>query len=132
MKAGRPHRGHGSRVNERLLGRLKAPRREGSRALRQHALGGVLQHGVQRHQGERELGIEPQRRRGAVSPPPLFGRWCAPRAGRLLSQGVQAAQNGEATLPSLHSPFWAPDAEQVIATGAEALADAALRLMPRG
>ncbi|WFL76898.1 amidohydrolase [Altererythrobacter arenosus] len=34
-------------------------------------------------------------------------------------------------LPSLHSPFWAPDAEKVIATGAEALAGAALELMPR-
>ena len=35
-------------------------------------------------------------------------------------------------LPSLHSPFWAPDAEKVIATGAEALASAAIRLMPNG
>src|SRR3546814_13699516 len=34
-------------------------------------------------------------------------------------------------LPSLHSPFWAPDAEKVIATGAEALASATLRLMAR-
>ncbi|SFP15514.1 amidohydrolase [Qipengyuania nanhaisediminis] len=34
-------------------------------------------------------------------------------------------------LPSLHSPFWAPDAEKVVATGAEALAGAALDLMPR-
>ncbi|GAB5347724.1 amidohydrolase [Alteriqipengyuania sp. 357] len=42
----------------------------------------------------------------------------------------QAAQSGEATLPSLHSPFWAPDAEKVIATGAEALAAAAIDLMP--
>lgn len=42
----------------------------------------------------------------------------------------QAAQNGEATLPSLHSPFWAPDAEKVIETGAEALASAAIDLMP--
>lgn len=42
----------------------------------------------------------------------------------------QAAQNGEATLPSLHSPFWAPDAEKVIETGAEALAAAAIDLMP--
>ena len=33
-------------------------------------------------------------------------------------------------LPSLHSPFWAPDAEAVIRTGAEALAGAALELMP--
>ena len=34
-------------------------------------------------------------------------------------------------LPSLHSPFWAPDAEKVVAAGAEALAGAALDLMPR-
>ncbi len=34
-------------------------------------------------------------------------------------------------LPSLHSPFWAPDAEKVIATGAEALASSAMDLMPR-
>ena len=34
-------------------------------------------------------------------------------------------------LPSLHSPFWAPDAEKVVATGAQALAGAALDLMPR-
>lgn len=34
-------------------------------------------------------------------------------------------------LPSLHSPFWAPDAEKVIATGAEALAGAAMQLMPK-
>ena len=42
----------------------------------------------------------------------------------------QAAQNGEGALPSLHSPFWAPDAEKVIETGAEALAAAAIDLMP--
>ncbi|NNC52074.1 MAG: amidohydrolase [Erythrobacter sp.] len=33
-------------------------------------------------------------------------------------------------LPSLHSPFWAPDAEAVVKTGAEAMASAALDLMP--
>ncbi len=43
----------------------------------------------------------------------------------------EAAQRGETSLPSLHSPFWAPDAEKVIATGAEALAAAAMQLMPR-
>ena len=37
---------------------------------------------------------------------------------------------GEATMPSLHSPFWAPDAEKVIATAAEALSAAAIDLMP--
>lgn len=34
-------------------------------------------------------------------------------------------------LPGLHSPFWAPDAESVISTGAEALASAAMHLMAR-
>lgn len=41
------------------------------------------------------------------------------------------AQAGETSLPSLHSPFWAPDAEKVIATGAEGLASAALSLMAK-
>ena len=41
------------------------------------------------------------------------------------------AQKGEGSLPSLHSPYWAPDAEAVIATGAEGLAAAALELMPK-
>ncbi|MDD3797941.1 MAG: amidohydrolase [Novosphingobium sp.] len=40
-----------------------------------------------------------------------------------------ARKSGE-SLPSLHSAFWAPDAETVIATAAEALAAAALDLMP--
>jgi hippurate hydrolase len=41
------------------------------------------------------------------------------------------AQNGEVSLPSLHSPFWAPDAEKVIATATEAMTATALDLMPR-
>lgn len=44
----------------------------------------------------------------------------------------QAAQKEGAKLPSLHSPLWAPDAEKVVATGAEALAAAALNLMKKG
>lgn len=43
----------------------------------------------------------------------------------------QAAQKEGAKLPSLHSPLWAPDAEKVVATGAEALAAAALNLMKK-
>ncbi|MBV7259833.1 amidohydrolase [Erythrobacter crassostreae] len=43
----------------------------------------------------------------------------------------EKAQAGEAELPSLHSPFWAPDAEKVIATATEALTAATLDLMPR-
>jgi hippurate hydrolase len=42
-----------------------------------------------------------------------------------------AAGGDPAKLPSLHSPFWAPDAEAVIATGVEALATAAMELMPK-
>jgi hippurate hydrolase len=34
-------------------------------------------------------------------------------------------------LPSLHSPFWAPDAETVIATASEALTAAALDILVR-
>jgi hippurate hydrolase len=44
---------------------------------------------------------------------------------------LEALEKDGTPLPSLHSPFWAPDAEKVIATGAEALASAALDLMPR-
>ncbi|WP_379550130.1 amidohydrolase [Qipengyuania sp. DGS5-3] len=51
--------------------------------------------------------------------------------GGVPQEEFDAAQRGEGSLPSLHSPFWAPDAEKVIATGAEGLASAALDLMPR-
>ncbi len=37
----------------------------------------------------------------------------------------------QSKLPSLHSPFWAPDAEKVIATGSEALTAAALEIMKK-
>ncbi len=50
--------------------------------------------------------------------------------GGVPQDKFEAAQRGEADLVSLHSPFWAPDAEKVIATGAEALASASLELMP--
>ena len=43
---------------------------------------------------------------------------------------LEALEKQGTPLPSLHSPFWAPDAEKVIATGAEALASAAIDLMP--
>ena len=43
---------------------------------------------------------------------------------------LEALKTEGKPLPSLHSPFWAPDAEKVIATGAEALASAAIDLMP--
>ncbi|MFL0356784.1 amidohydrolase [Erythrobacter sp. GH1-10] len=43
----------------------------------------------------------------------------------------EKAQAGEVELPSLHSPFWAPDAETVIATATEALVASTLDLMPK-
>lgn len=49
--------------------------------------------------------------------------------GELPDNIARAAKDGT-TLPSLHSPYWAPDAEKVIATAAEALAASAMRLMP--
>lgn len=45
---------------------------------------------------------------------------------------IAEAERTGATLPSLHSPFWAPDAEKVIATAAEALTASAMRLLPPG
>jgi len=42
-----------------------------------------------------------------------------------------AAGGNMASLPSLHSPFWAPDAERVIATATEAMTVAALGVMAR-
>ncbi len=43
----------------------------------------------------------------------------------------EASERGEIELPSLHSPFWAPDAEAVISTATEAMTAATLNLMPR-
>lgn len=43
----------------------------------------------------------------------------------------QQAQTEGTKLPSLHSPFWAPDAEKVILTGAEALTAATLQIMKK-
>lgn len=34
-------------------------------------------------------------------------------------------------MPSLHSPFWAPEADTVIATAAEAMTAMTLKLMPK-
>lgn len=42
---------------------------------------------------------------------------------------LAAAKAGGPPMPSLHSPFWAPQADKVIASGAQALTLTALRLM---
>jgi hippurate hydrolase len=43
-----------------------------------------------------------------------------------------AAKGDQAKLPSLHSPFWAPDAEAVISTATEAMTVAALDVLKKG
>lgn len=44
---------------------------------------------------------------------------------------LAAAKAGGPQMPSLHSPFWAPQADKVIASGAQALTLTALRLMAK-
>jgi len=46
-------------------------------------------------------------------------------------ENIAAAKAGGKPLAALHSPNWAPDAEAVVSTGAEALARMAMHLMPR-
>ena len=43
----------------------------------------------------------------------------------------KAAQNTGESLPSLHSPFWAPDAEKVIATATQAMNSAVLNILAK-
>ena len=42
-----------------------------------------------------------------------------------------AAKKEGRTLPSLHSPFWAPEADKVIATATEALTSMTMKLMAK-
>ena len=51
--------------------------------------------------------------------------------GGTPAEKLKAAAEGGQPVPSLHSPFWAPEADKVIATAAEALTKTALRLMAR-
>ncbi|MEE4450178.1 amidohydrolase [Novosphingobium resinovorum] len=44
---------------------------------------------------------------------------------------LAAAKAGGPPMPSLHSPFWAPQADKVIASASQALTYTALRLMPK-
>jgi hippurate hydrolase len=46
-------------------------------------------------------------------------------------EALDAAAREGKILHGLHSPFWAPEADKVIASGAEALSAAAIDLMPR-
>lgn len=44
---------------------------------------------------------------------------------------LAAARAGGPSMPSLHSPFWAPDAQKVVSSASQALTLTALRLMAR-
>ena len=80
-----------------------------------------------------------------VEPPPVmggedFGRFY--RADKTIESLIfwvggapidkwQAAKGDAAKLPSLHCPFWAPDAEAVISTATEAMTTLALDILKR-
>lgn len=51
--------------------------------------------------------------------------------GGVPADKMAAAQAGQATLPSLHSPFWAPQADKVIATASEAMTVLALNILKK-
>jgi amidohydrolase len=51
--------------------------------------------------------------------------------GGVTPENMAKSEAGEITLPSLHSPFWAPDADAVVETGATVLAQSALTLMAK-
>ena len=65
--------------------------------------------------------------RAGSAPVPSLIFWVG---GRPADQLAAAKRDGK-VLPGLHSPFWAPEADKVIATASEALASAAMSLMPR-
>ena len=51
--------------------------------------------------------------------------------GGVATDQMAKAAAGEITLPSLHSPFWAPQADAVIATASEAMTVLALNILKR-
>ncbi|HKY82596.1 MAG TPA: amidohydrolase [Sphingobium sp.] len=51
--------------------------------------------------------------------------------GGVPADQMAKASAGQIVLPSLHSPFWAPDAEKVIATASEAMTAMALHILKR-
>lgn len=51
--------------------------------------------------------------------------------GGVPADQMAKAAAGQLTLPSLHSPFWAPEADKVIATASEAMTMLALNILKR-
>jgi amidohydrolase len=79
-----------------------------------------------------------------AAPPTMGGEdfsqfWLADKSIESLMFGVggvpqaqwNATKGDPAKLPSLHSPYWAPDAEKVIATATEAMTAAALEILAK-
>ena len=92
------------------------------------------------------LGAQMGKERVAATPAVMggedFGEFRRPDEAKIKSvifwvggqpaSAIQAAKQGTKTLPALHSSFWAPEADKVIAAGAEALTLTAMRLMAKG
>ena len=51
--------------------------------------------------------------------------------GGVPADQMKKAASGQITLPSLHSPFWAPQADKVIATASKAMTVLALDILKR-
>lgn len=51
--------------------------------------------------------------------------------GGVSAEQMARARAGQITLPSLHSPFWAPEADKVIATASEAMTVLAMHILKR-
>ncbi|WP_438730947.1 amidohydrolase [Parasphingorhabdus sp. DH2-15] len=51
--------------------------------------------------------------------------------GGVAEEDLAAVNGDRSKLPSLHSPFWAPDAEKVVSTATEAMTAATLKLMAK-
>lgn len=51
--------------------------------------------------------------------------------GGVSAKDLAAVDGDTSKLPSLHSPFWAPDAEKVVSTATEAMTAATLKLMAK-
>lgn len=73
-----------------------------------------------------EMGGEDFSRFGRTDPPiPSFML----RVGTVPAQEFAAAQRGEKSLPSLHSPFFRPDVEPTLTTGIQAMVAGSLELL---
>lgn len=51
--------------------------------------------------------------------------------GGVPADQMAKAASGNVSLPSLHSPFWAPDAEKVVSTASEAMTTLALNILKK-